>query len=252
MIDVQTVRCPSCGHGFDFSNYIGEELLDSDVRLVRGREQRTSWAELDGEIRGGRAELILDVGDTLSFTLKNGTNVSVKVAAINPYGNNVAFSFADIFWDSCMNGTSTNNGGWAGSDMADFLDKEIFPLFPDELQAVIQAREIVQKHRSTIYKRESKLWLPSYTEVFGRDERYSACDIGDVQFHLFMTRKSRVRFDKDDDIRYWWLRSPYVGSSTTFWVVNSSGSGSHYYASSAHGVCPCFIIGEKPEVKVEG
>lgn len=225
-------------------------MLDSNVHLVRGREQRTSWAELDGEIRSGRAELILDIGDTLSFTLKNGTQVSVKVAAINPYGNNVAFSFADIFWDSCMNGTSTNNGGWAGSDMADFLDKEIFPLFPDELQAVIQAREIVQKHRNTIYKRESKLWLPSYTEVFGRDERYSACDIGDVQFPLFTTRKGRVRFDKDDDIRSWWLRSPFVGNSTGFWHVNYNGSGSSY-ASSAFGVCPCFIIGEKPEIEVE-
>lgn len=251
MIDVQTVRCPSCGHGFDFSSYIGEELLDSDVRLVKGREQRTSWAELDGEIRSGRAELILDVGDTLSFTLKNGTQVSVKVAAINPYGNNVAFSFDDIFWDNCMNSTNTNNGGWADSDMADFLDKEIFPLFPDELQAVIQAREIVQKQRSTIYKRESKLWLPSYTEVFGRDERYSACDIGDVQFPLFTMRKGRVRFDKDDDIHTWWLRSPNVGSSTGFWYVYSGGNGGNGSASNASGVCPCFIIGEKPEVEVE-
>ena len=251
MIDVQTVKCPDCGHSFDFSSYVGEELLDSKVRLTKKLVQRTSWEELDAEICSGRAVLCLDVGDKLEFELKNGKKVFVEVAAVNPYGDNVAFSFTDIFCDGRMNGTDTNNGGWAGSDMADFLENEILPLLPDELQAVIQTREIVQKHRSTTYKRESKLWLPSYTEVFGKHERYSACDIGDVQFPLFATRKNRVKVDSDDDTRYWWLRSPYVGYSTGFWIVSHYGSGYYNGASGALGVCPCFIIGKKPEIKVE-
>lgn len=203
MIDVQTVKCPDCGHSFDFSSYVGEEPLDSDVRLTKKLVQRTSWEELNAEICSGRAVLCLDVGDKLEFELKNGKKAFVEVAAVNPYGDNVAFSFVDILCDGCMNSTDTNNGGWAGSDMADFLENEILPLLPDELQAVIQAREIVQKHRSTTYKRESKLWLPSYTEVFGKHERYSACDIGDVQFPLFAMRKNRIRVDSDDDTRYW-------------------------------------------------
>lgn len=249
MIDVQTVRCPNCGHNFDFSSYVGEEPLDRNVKLTKKLVQRTAWEELDTEIRAGRATLCLDIGDKLEFELKNGKKVFVEVAAVNPYGDNVAFSFADIFCDKYMNCTDTNNGGWAGSDMVDFLEEEILPLFPDELQAVIQTREIVQKHRSTTYKRESKLWLPSYTEVFGKHERYSACDIGDIQFPLFMLRKNRVRFDKDDYIRPWWLRSPNVGTSTYFWYVNYGGNSNSYRASDAYGVCFCFVIGKKPEIE---
>ena len=251
MIDVQTVRCPDCGHSFDFSSYVGEEPLDRNVRLTKKLVQRTTWEELDTEIRTGRATLCLDIGDKLEFELKNGKKVFVEVAAVNPYGDNVAFSFADIFCDKYMNCTDTNNGGWASSDMADFLEKEIFQLFPDELKAVIQAREIVQKHRSTTYKRESKLWLPSYTEVFGKHERYSACDIGDVQFPLFAVRKNRIKVDSDDDTHPWWLRSPNVGNSTGFWFVSYNGYGYYANASSVIGVCPCFIIGKKPEIKVE-
>ena len=40
----------------------------------------------------------------------------------------------------------------------------------------------------------------------------------------------------------WWLRSPFVGSSTSFWHVHGYGGGSYYYASYAYGVCPCFSI----------
>ena len=251
MIDVQTVRCPDCGHSFDFSSYVGEEPLDSNVRLTKKLVQRASWEELEAEICAGRAALCLDVGDKLEFELKNGKKVSVEVAAVNPYGDNVAFSFSNILWENFMNWYDTNDSGWSGSDMADYLDTEVFPLLPDELHTVIKTREIVQEHRGTTCKGESRLWLPSYTEVFGRNERYSACDVGDVQFPLFAIRKNRIKVDKNDDVRYWWLRSPFVGTSTNFCYVYANGSGSSYYASSAYGVCPCFIIGKKPEVKVE-
>lgn len=251
MIDVQTVKCPYCGHSFDFSSYVGEEPLDSDVSLTKKLTKRTSWAELDREIRDGRAGLILDVGDTLSFTLKktaftNGMPVSVKVAAIN--GNNVVFSFAHIYWAAMpMNCIRANADGWACSDIADFLEEEVLPSFPDELQAVIQTREIIQEHFQTTYKRESKLWLPSYTEVFGRHKDFSVCDIGDVQFPLFMARENRVRSGKNEAVCSWWLRSPYVSYTTDFWYVDFVGCGGCGSASEMHSICPCFMIGENPE-----
>ena len=41
----------------------------------------------------------------------------------------------------------------------------------------------------------------------------------------------------------WWLRSPNIDGSTTFWYVYSNGSGSLYYSASyTLGVCPCFSI----------
>ena len=100
MIDVQTVKCPDCGHSFDFSSYVGEEPLNSNVRLTKTLVQRTSWEELETEICAGRAALYLGVGDKLEFELKNGKKVSVEVAAVNPYGDNVAFSFANVLQDA--------------------------------------------------------------------------------------------------------------------------------------------------------
>ena len=40
----------------------------------------------------------------------------------------------------------------------------------------------------------------------------------------------------------WWLRSPYVGNSTTFWFVSGFGNCSANSASNSFGVCPCFSI----------
>ena len=40
----------------------------------------------------------------------------------------------------------------------------------------------------------------------------------------------------------WWLRSPYVGNSTNFWIVYPNGYCYGSNASSAFGVCPCFSI----------
>lgn len=42
---------------------------------------------------------------------------------------------------------------------------------------------------------------------------------------------------------YWWLRSPYVSYSTTFWYVYGNGNTSYgNYAANSYGVCPCFSI----------
>ena len=40
----------------------------------------------------------------------------------------------------------------------------------------------------------------------------------------------------------WWLRSPYVGNSTYFWIVYFYGYCYYTNASLSYGVCPCFSI----------
>lgn len=247
MIEVQTLKCPSCGRNFDISTYVGEEIIGNGVKITKKITQKTSWDELNTEIRNGRANLILDVGDLLDVELKNGTKISVEVAALNPYGDNVAFSFANVLQEAQMNRTNTNRGGWASSEMAKFLEKEILPLLPDDLVELITPRKIIQKQGERIFEHTSKLWLPSYTEVFGYDECYSQCDVGDVRFPLFANRRGRVRYTLDDKLTYQWLRSPYVNNTTTFWNVYYNGNGHGNYASITYGVCPCFIIGKLPD-----
>lgn len=87
----------------------------------------------------------------------------------------------------------------------------------------------------------NKLWLPSSTEVLGEQERYRDCNFGDKQFPAFNTPKKRVK-TLNKDTWYWWLRSPYAGSTTAFWCVNANGSCGSSSAINSIGVCPCFSI----------
>lgn len=106
--------------------------------------QRVSWEELDAEIRAGRAASYLDIGDKFNFELKNGEKVSVEVAAVNSYGDNVTFSFTNALKNAAINPTDINRGGFCESEMADILEKEILSFMPDSLAEIITPRKIMQ------------------------------------------------------------------------------------------------------------
>lgn len=251
MIDVMQIHCPKCSHDFDVDIYIGEEARNHNAKLTRRAVQHINFEEIASEIERGNANAVLSIGDTVSFQLKNGKNVSVSVAAMNHYSeDSVIFAFDDLYWKHKMNSRDTNRGGWAKSEMADYVENEILPQLPDELIRIITPRRIMQKIGGTEYERISKLWLPSRTEMFGEHESYKECDFGDKQFPLFTTEKSRVKALEDGTTDWYFLRSPYVGSSTYFWYVHNYGSGGNYTASYVIGVCPCFIIGKLPDNEV--
>lgn len=242
MIDVMSVQCPHCSHDFTVDVYVGEESSNYNASLIRKNKQHVNWSEISKEIGKGYGNEILSVGDSISFFLQNNKQVSVSVAAINPYqDNSVALVFDDLFPNRFMNVRGTNRGGWAKSDMADALDNEILPLLPDELVEIIKPRTITQALDNVLYERTSKLWIPSRTEITGVSEAYKDCDFGDIHFPLFSTEKSRVKSTKDGTTEWYWLRSPYVGNSV-FWYVSTNGYTSGNVASYSGGVCPCFVI----------
>ena len=245
MIDVMQIHCPKCSHDFDVDIYVGEEARNHNAKLTRQAVQHINFEEIASEIERGNVNAILSVGDTISFQLKNGKNVSVSVAAINHYcEDSVIFAFDDLYWKHEMNSRNTNRGGWANSSMADYMENEVLSQLPDELATIITPRKIVQKIGGTEYERISKLWVPSRTEMFGEHESYKECDFGDKHFPLFAKEKSRVKALEDGTTDWYWLRSPGVGTSAYFWGVYANGYGNSYYASNVFGVCPCFIIGK--------
>ena len=243
MIDIMNVHCPHCSRDFAVDVYVGEESSNYNASLIRRNAQHVNWSEISEEIGKGYGNEILSVGDTISFYLKNNKQVSVSVAAINPYENNsVAFVFDDLFPSRIMNERGTNRGGWAKSDMADALENEILPLLPDELIEVIKPRTIIQVLDGIKYERTSKLWIPSRTEMVGKSEACKDCDFGDIHFPLFSTKKSRIKAMEDGTTDWYWLRSPLVGYAIHFWGVTSYGYIYNYGAGASMGVCSCFII----------
>ena len=213
------------------------------VQINRSYQARSRWEDIAKQIAAGN-DGYLNVGDSVSCTLKNGTEVVFDVLALNPYEpDSVAFGIRDIHWRKPWNDRNTNAGGWHDTKIRQNLNSgEIFNLFPDDLVEMITPRKIVQRIGGRTYESLDKFWLLSYTEVFGTDRGTDQTgDVGDVQFDFFKIKRNRVKFFRDEPY-YYALRSPYVANTTNFWNVSSYGSMGGSYASNSYGVCPCFSI----------
>ena len=216
------------------------------VQINRSYQARSRWEDIAKQIAAGN-DGYLNVGDSVSCTLKNGTEVVFDVLALNPYEpDSVAFGIRDIHWRKPWNERNTNAGGWHDTKIRQGLNSgEIFNLFPDDLVEMIAPRKIVQRIGGRTYESLDKFWLLSYTEVFGTDRGTDQTgDVGDVQFEFFKTKKNRVKFLNGEPY-YHALRSPIVGNSPNFWGVSAIGTCNGNYASGSSGVCPCFIISKK-------
>ena len=214
------------------------------VQITRSYESKSKWADIAKQIAAGNNGY-LNVGDSIRCVLKDGTEATFDVLALNPYQpNSVVLGFRDLHWEMVVNEERTNAGGWRDCKMRKDFAETILPLLPDDLVEAIIPRRIVQRIGGSEFESVDKIWAPSYTELFGTDRGTDRTgDVGDVQFEFFKSKKNRIKFFKDD-VNYWWLRSPVATYSTVFWFVNYVGYMYNYNASYALGVCPCFIISQ--------
>ena len=223
------VKCPECGKLLN----IAVTAVDAPKVQITTKETReTTWEEIIAK------KDKLKLGDEIRCELTNGEIVHAVVAAINPYGDGYnAFVFKDcIGEDMEMNDECTTKGGWRDSKMRGYVQREIYPLLPDDLKAVIKKRTIKQKLDGEELVSEDNLWLLSYTEVFGGDY---AVDVGDVHFPLFDTEGSRVKMNSEGVTWCYWLRS--ASDANYFRNVNSNGNNNYYNAYYSNGVALGFL-----------
>lgn len=201
------------------------------VTITHTVTEQTSWHKIAEAIRGGNAESTFSVGDIISIVLDNGENMRITVAGVNTYAENeVVFAFKDILSEEhYMNERYTNEGGYEASDMAEYLDTEIFNLLPSDLQGVIKER------------RGHKLWLFSRCEVFGKDRRRYICPEEDVQLPYYKDAENRVKLRKGIS-GTWWLSSFSGDNATDFSCVYSYGNSVSTSANYSRGVSPGFCI----------
>ena len=216
--------------------------LPDFVQITRSYDSKSRWADIAKQIAAGNNGY-LNVGDSIRCTLKDGSEATFDVLALNPYQpNSAVLGFRDLHWEMVVNEERTNAGGWRDCKMRKDFESVILPLLPDDLVASIIPRKIVQRLRGSELESTDKIWAPSYTEVFGTDRGTDLTgDVGDTQFEFFKSKKNRIKFFKDD-VNYWWLRSPLATHSTGFWGVSYGGYMGYYGATNSGGVCPCFII----------
>ncbi len=208
------------------------------MKIITKVTMKATWAELKAAAEAGTIDEIIKSGDVIPFTLKTGEEVAVR--ATRDESGKPFFVLEDCLEDEhAMNKQNTTKGGWAACEMRKYLNKTIFALLPDDLQAVIAPTQIVQVVDGERVETDDKLFLLSRTQVFGKGA-WSEREPEDTQLDCFKREKNRVKECGDNGTWWWWLRS--ANGDYSFYYVYSSGFNYYYFASSAGGVALGFCL----------
>ena len=227
----------------------------------------TDWAQLKTvQEQMNLAEIMLEVGSEFPVSLEadadNDSNTLVEAERLADNENDVFEQLTAqvvhvtkegrvmVVVKDCMgqmhamNDYATNEGGWKDSAMRKWLNEDVLPRLPKELQAMIVPRTIRQMINGEEVQTQDKLWLPSFTEMFGADAaaEWAPGDLGDEQFELFASERSRVKEVPGRGTWWYWLRSPRASSAARFCLIISNGDAYHDYASIAYGVAFGFCL----------
>lgn len=152
------------------------------------------WNTIKKAQADGKLQELLQVGDELDITLKTGEELTVQAVGTTERG--LIFLLKDCMKDEHgMNKRMTSKGGWRDSEMRLWLNETIIRMLPDEMREMIVPRRIVQTMDGERLESEDKLWLPSFTEMFGKEgaEDWAPADTDETQLELFSTERSRVK-----------------------------------------------------------
>ncbi|MDR3149659.1 MAG: DUF6273 domain-containing protein [Oscillospiraceae bacterium] len=219
-----------------------------------------SWAEIADISASGNASAYFSVGDEKEIILADGQTITLQIygfahdympisASGEPVG--ITLGLKDVMTTfRFMNLTATNEGGYAGSDLDNWLQGELYDSLPSDLRSVIK---IVNKYTSigeqsvTAEAAAMKLFPFAEAEVFS-DRLVSAAGEG-AMYPIFEDEENRKKSRRGDlgGKQIWWLRSPYVGDSASFCTVGANGLQGYSAAFSnisayARGVCFGFCV----------
>lgn len=201
------------------------------------------WNTIKKAQADGKLQELLQVGDELDIMLKTGEALTAQAAGTTE--NGLRFVLKDCMKDvRSMNKRTINKGGWRDCEMRLWLNETIFHMLPDELQEIIVPRRIVQTVDGEALESEDKLWLPSLTEMLGKENAgdWAPADTDETQLELFATERSRVKEVPGNGTWWYWLRSPRGSNSAGFCSVHSGGGADYGYASGASGVAFGFCL----------
>ena len=158
------------------------------------------------------------VGDRISFSLKNGENVTAL--AVKEETDGMVFIFED-----CLSKAYSMNDG-----LMDMLNNELYKLFPDEIRNAMVS-----------FDDNNMIRIPTEKEIFGVN-KYGEKEPDDVkQFEPMKKRRNRIAL-RNDELECYWLKNRGVRGATYFACVSISGYASGSYASYSFGVRPLFKI----------
>jgi len=211
-----------------------------------------SWEEIAMYAQSGMAERVFALGDTKKITMKDGSEINVRIIDFNhdedEDGRKIPISFESVETlndDYVMNDSSSNKGGWEKSKLRSVLNSTFLSMLPDDLRAVIKPcvklTRISGANDAPLGKTLDHIFVLSEQEIFGR-KIYSGGNEG----HWYdWYRQENTEYGKctQNGERGWrWERSPCSGTTASFCGVYCCGIASYGYANNSCGVSFGFCV----------
>lgn len=166
-------------------------------------------------------------GDQIEIPLGNLGTFTATAQAITE--DKVLFLFDDYIAKRPMNENGSNEGGYSQSDLKQWIDTELYNMFPAVLK-----------------QRMTGLSIPTLGEICSWDDEWDRNHVeadGDEQLPLMKQIRNRIAY-YDNDCAWGWLRNATKKefSLTHFSVVNRFGNTYCNVASESSGVRPEFWL----------
>ena len=218
-----------------------------------------TWAEIAqyvGMAENGKIDLGAkwNIGDTKDVTLTTGETIKLQIADFyhDTFEDGTTASITLVMKDCLnaeapMNSSNTNSGGYPASNMASYVESNIYDKLPEDLKAVVAP---VKKKCYTSYNDvnslsevSSNVWLLSEAEVYGYITEGFSVGTGEGSKYTIFNEENRVK-NRNGQAISWWVRSSYSGSATDFVLIDAvsdttsvfSPKINHTNASQANGV----------------
>ncbi len=167
------------------------------------------------------------VGDIISFKLTDGEKIRAR--AVKQEEDGMLFCAIDCLKDEYpMNRDSSNEGGYAASDLRMKLNIEILCKFPRKIREHMQPMEYGDLLR-----------IPTEKEIFG-ENKYGKFDSAE-QWACMKKRRNRMAL-REEDLCWYWLQNQYAENASAFCDVDYGGYADADDASNSLGVRPVFLL----------
>lgn len=143
-----------------------------------------------------------------------------------------------------MNSSNKNANGWSGVSRRPWCNNTFRMSIPETLRGIFKQFKWKQGKgsgaTSGLLETTDYFGLAPEKAIFG-SATYSQTDEAALytQWDWYKTSTNRIKKLGDNgSAAIWWECSPDSGNSSSFCLVDSSGSAGNYYASRAHGLAP--------------
>lgn len=194
----------------------------------------------------------LEGDNTITFqigfdALENGNHIALTDWTDgNSYGGNSGTRF-------CMNGSTTNAGGWNSSLMRTTTIPEFISCLPSDLQDVLKT---VNKYTdntgnssnkaANVTATQDKVFLLAEYEIFGvRSNANQYEQNSQVQYDYYKNGNSKKMYNDQHSSTTvaLWERSAVYSAAGSFCFVDSNGDVNSGSASYSRGFAPAFVVG---------